>query len=542
MRAEASGSLQSESPLRAALAWTVTSPELLDCLAGVDVDGVLTFSEQTFAADEQTARALQRCLTFSEEAHVETDSVAIESSFPLALDIPVLALPDARLLSGPEGGDRLGIADVVIYEDQDNDGAFDETPRGAGGFADVVKGTSRALDEDDTQESFIAYREGGLSPVWKIFRAIYGCADPAPGFSTVTIGLTADGDQYFCDVDDRAVPVQLSDDVAHLGCAPLGDSAEPVRADDVDGLPAGVTASCEEIDGYSDLVFTENADSVCPEVKTLTLVGCDTSSEAACRASFFDLRGDEPSWWPCTFSDTVVGFEILPGAALSDGPDTLFSLSMFNGLAQLDIGGLGVEIDLPDGSTSVAFDVIVDDNDENGVVNVGDRVTVRERSDLFNDDSVAGYYPVRLVDGDGALVFATGYAPPVAIPAAPRLTFVGQDAAGRVTDGVDDLFLNTWTDGDGGRYDIAEVFVSGYLGGELPLGGSGGHLVLQDDVDGDGLFGRGDTLLVRESAETAFATPESLQSFGASISASVQVPIGFNLNGYAGYAADFVIE
>ena len=173
VRAEATGSLTADAPVRAALAWTVTSPELIDCLDAIDVVGVLSFSNETSLEDEQTAGALQRCLIFSERARVETASVPIEAQFPLALEIPVLTLPDTALLSG-DARSRLGLADVVVYEDQDQDGVFDETVRGAVDFADVVKGTSRAIDEDDIDQSLVVYREGELSSVWKIFRAIYG--------------------------------------------------------------------------------------------------------------------------------------------------------------------------------------------------------------------------------------------------------------------------------------------------------------------------------------------------------------------------------
>lgn len=543
VRAEATGTLTSTAPVRAALAWTVTSQELLDCLDEVEVDGVLTFSFETEASDQQIAGALQRCLAFSERAHVETASVAVEASFPLALEIPVLGLPDEELLSGGAGA-RLGLADVVIYEDSDGDAVFDETARGADAFADVVVGTSRAVAEEDTQESFIVYREGDLSPVWKIYRAIYGCADPAPGFSTVTLGVSDEEPYFFCTVDDAAVPVRLRDDIQSLGCAPQGENAGAVRADSVSGIPAGAATACEAVDGYYDVIFSLNADSVCPDIRTLSLVGCDQTSEATCRATFYDLLGDEPAWWPCTFDNgEQTRFFAENGAVVTAGNDVLVTLSMGVGLAQFPLTGLRVEIDLPGGDIASDFDIDVEDNDGNGVINVGDRIVVAEAVDVFNVDSVAGNYPVRVFAGDEPIT-TNSYSPAVAPPVAPVLLFSGADAAAVITDGVDDLFTVTWEGGDvAGPFAVADLFVSGYLGGELPVGGGGAELVLRTDVNNDGLFGVGDTLLVRERADFPEVRPDVLSSFGNELfGVGVTVPVGFNLTLHAGYVESIVLQ
>jgi hypothetical protein len=540
VRAEATGTLTAEAPVRAALAWTVTSPELIDCLDGIEVDGVLSFSDETYLEDEQIAGALQHCLTFSERARVETASVAIEAQFPLALEIPVLSLPDTALLSG-DAAARLGLADVIVYEDQDEDGVFDETARGALGFADVVKGTSRALDEDDTAESFVAYREGELSSVWKIFRAVYGCPDPAPGFSTVTLTIDDDG-LPGCVIDDRAVAVELRDDIATLGCAPEGDSGEPIRADRVDGIPVDAAAICQVGLGGDvfDVVYTAEPNSVCPSLTTLSLVGCDTSSEAACRATFYDLAANPPSWWPCNSSNGTQRYvaQQNPTTALTSSPDALFEFRYFEGLDVFPLAGLRVEMDLADGSVISDFWLTVTDADGNGVWNAGDRIAVAEGVERFDVDTLAGNYPLRLLAGD-ELIAPGAFAMPVAFPAVPVVTFTSADAPAAATDGIDDLCTVTWTDGDSAPFAIADVSVRGYIGGEWPFGGLGseGVLVLLDDVDNDGLFGRGDTLLVRDHPEGFNnVTADLLQAFGAMTFIEVSVPVGFNLRGHVGGA------
>ena len=543
VRAEATGTLTSTEPVRAALAWTVSSQELLDCLDEVEVDGVLSFSFETEAEDEEIARALQRCVAFSERARVETASVAVEASFPLALEIPVLGLPDEGLLSGGAGS-RLGRADVVIYEDSDGDAVFDETARGADAFADVVVGTSRAVSEDDTQESFIVYREGDLSPVWKIYRAIYGCADPAPGFSTVTLGVSDEEPYFFCTVDDAAVPVRLRDDIQSLGCAPQGENAGAVRADSVSAIPAGAATACEAVDGYDDVLFSENADSVCPDIRRLSLVGCDQTSEATCRATFYDLRGGEPAWWPCTFGDGErTNFFVEGGTTVTTANDLLFTFTMSLGVAQFPLQGLRFEIDLPGGGLASDFALDVNDNDGNGVINVGDTIAVSEEDDLFNLDSVAGYYPARLFAGD-ELLTTTSYSPAVPLPVAPVLVFSGADAAAPITDGVDDLFTVTWEGGDiAGPFAVADLDVFGYLGGELPVGGAGSDLVLRTDVNNDGLFGVGDTLLVRERADFPEVNQEVLSLFTNELfGVGVNVPVGFNLSLHAGYVDPILLQ
>jgi hypothetical protein len=538
VRAEATGSLTAEAPVRAALAWTVTSPELSACLDSIDVDGVLSFSDETYLEDEQIAGALQRCLTFSERARVETASVAIESQFPLALEIPVLTLPDTALLSG-DAAARLGIADVIVYEDQDQDSVFDETARGALDFADVVKGTSRALDEDDPEYSFVAYREGELSSVWKIFRAVYGCPDPAPGFSTVTLSIDDNGIPG-CVIDDRAVAVELRDDISVLGCAPEGDSGEPIRADRVEGIPVDAAATCEVglADGVFDVIYTAEPNSVCPSLTTLSLVGCDTSSEAACRATFYDLAANPPSWWPCSFGNGTQRYVYQENAAtrLTSSRDALFEYSYFEGLDAFPLASLRVEMDLADGSVVSDFALTVTDADGNGVWNAGDRIAVVEGVERFDVDTPAGNYPLRLLAGDEVIV-AGSFAMPVAFPTVPVLTFVAADAPAALTEGIDDLCTVTWTEGESAPFAVAGISVRGYIGGEWPFGGLGseGVLTLLDDVDNDGLFGRGDTLLVRDHPEGFNnVTADLLQAFGAMTFIEVSVPVAFNMSGYVG--------
>ncbi len=136
------------------------------------------------------------------------------------------------------------------------------------------------------------------------------------------------------------------------------------------------------------------------------------------------------------------------------------------------------------------------------------------------------------------------YSPAVAPPVAPVLLFSGADAAAVITDGVDDLFTVTWEGGDvAGPFAVADLSVSGYLGGELPVGGAGSDLVLRTDVNNDGLFGVGDTLLVRERADFPGVNQEDLSLFTNELfGVGVTVPVGFNLSLHAGYVEPILLQ
>ena len=123
------------------------------------------------------AQALDRCLTFSARGRTETASVPLQPSLPASFSIPVDVLPEAGVLSGDDDA-RLGIAGVLIYTDDNGNGRYDETPRGAPAFLDRVHGTSLPTSDEAERVTYLIYREGGVSPLWKLFVALYGCAEP----------------------------------------------------------------------------------------------------------------------------------------------------------------------------------------------------------------------------------------------------------------------------------------------------------------------------------------------------------------------------
>ena len=536
---ETRGALDVDGELRAALAWTVTSAELLACLDDVPVDGPLGFTEEDLAIVEQ----LHACLVFSERGRSETASVALDADLA-SFTIPVSALPDESLLSGTPDA-LLGIAHVLVYTDDDGSGAYEETPRGATAFRDRVHGSSQWFRDGDYDVDFVVYREGSLSPLWKLYEALYGCPEPPVGPSTAHVVYDEADDSVACTIDDGAVVVELAADgaAAAMACAADPEAHVVHRPADVEGdaLPPHAAAVCEPVDGYWDLYVTETPDSVCPSFRQYALVGCaDTTSEQACVQSFWNDLGEEPAWWPCKFGDgTTPALFVEDPAFATDDLDVLFTLSWFDGFGQIDADDLTLVFTMDDEGATRTWErdgLELIDGDGDGAFGVGDRLVVREVVDVFGPDTPFGNYPFTIAGVE------RWYAP-VARPPAPDHDLVVVDAAAPITDGVDEVMRVEYPAGDGDAYPTAGLSVHAYIGGEFPwrVSVAGGGVAVVD-VDGDGAFGPGDALRVSEEAgdDGAPLTPDMIASFTGTLYVSVIVDVGFNASVAMGYGTTVV--
>jgi hypothetical protein len=526
VQGQVTGTLEDDTAgeLRAALAWSVYSDELISCVDAIEIDGPINWASEE---DDAIIAGLQRCLHFSERGRSETASVPLSPSFPSSFTIPVDSLPDASLLSGGDDA-RLGIAGVLIYSDDNDNQRFDETPLGADAFIDVVRGTSFPLSDDATEVSYVIYREGTLSPIWKLFEALYGCAEPALGFSTLTVNIDSTFGEATCVLDDRALTVALSPSIGRLGCA-----EDPVRDDYIrptsQGLDAGSAAICDD---FGDLLVTEQAQSVCPSFRRYALVGCsDLSSEDACRETFWDLTASPPGWWPCNGFNPQPRLRILDAAfATDDVDDQLFSLQFSDGLLQLDEDDLEVAVVV--GGEAIVLSATVVDNDNNGVFNVGDVLRVGESDENeFTTAFVPGAYPIRVRGGDVELeVF--GVYQPVAVAEPALISISAVDADDVISDGIDDIAIVTY-EGDGVGHPFSALSATYLIGGELPISVSvaGGGVVVALDQDGDGLFEPGDAIMIRdENTETwGGMSLEALNTFGGILYISLAVEVGEGL-------------
>ena len=519
------GSLGDDSPaeLRAALAWSVYSDELIDCVEAVEVTGPINWST---GEDDETIGALQRCINFSDRGRSETASVPLSASFPAAFEIPVDALPDPSLLSGNAGA-RVGIAGVLIYTDDNGNRRFDETALGALDFVDTVRGTSFPISDEATSISYLIYREGEVSPLWKLFTALYGCAEPELGFQTMTVSIDNSLGEATCILDDRQLNVALAPGLETLGCA-----EDPIRDDYVQpgaqGLDAGSAAVCDD---FGDLLVTSQAGSVCPSFRRYALVGCsDLSSADACRQTYWDIQNTPPSWWPCQGGADVTTVRVFDHHFATDANgDALFSLSFTRGVAQIDPNDVEVEIivggipvRLPRGAVTLV------DNDGNGVFNFGDVLTVREVNNEFTTESPLGAYAVTLHTAGVVIPAQGGYAP-VPTPDVTPIEISAVDAEATITDGIDDIAIVTY-EGDGVGHPFAALSITMLVGGELPLtmSAANGGLLVAEDLDGDGLFEPGDSFLVRDTNIETFGSlsTEMIRSFGGFLYLTLQVEVG----------------
>jgi hypothetical protein len=557
LEVEAQNALVIEGPVRGALAWSVYSDELVTCMDAVEVDGLIELtSDDPFDPAYQLVAQIQSCVLFSDRGHAETASVAVEAEFPASFTIPVSALPDESVLTGSDGA-RLGIGDVIVYVDDNGDALFTETALGADAFVDRVVGTSRAFREDDLDESFIVYREGDLSSVWKVYRGMYGCADPPQGFSTVTLRALDDPPFVECVIDDAVVPVELDESGALDGLACVADPDQHTyqRPGD-EGLPLGSVGEClESGDGWYDVAFTVDIDSVCPDIGRYDLYGCsDLTSADACRASSWDLRFDEPAWWPCKFSGLEGPGEpflvvVDEEAAVTPGVDVLFAVEFGDGFGVFPLSSLSVSIVIDDEGSEVPLDIAsadaLADNDDNDGFSTGDVITVREpadRPDLFHAASLPGNYLV-IVRVDGQVVGGAGARSfqPVLAPSTVDVVTSGVDAPALISNGPDDVALVRYDSGSAGAFALDDVWVTCQLGGLIGVAFSTdeeqqyheGTLLLSVDENGDGLFGAGDTLTLRErdvlpEGLQSPLNPEGLASFSPALYCNVLVDVGFD--------------
>jgi hypothetical protein len=188
----------------------------------------------------------------------------------------------------------------------------------------------------------------------------------------------------------------------------------------------------------------------------------------------------------------------------------------------------------PDITLQPAGFVLVD-ADENGVFNAGDRLVVGETGNRVTTRSPAGAYRVRVtIDGVDTNPFQTMYYVPVEAQQITMVSIFAADAAAPITDGVDDIAVVTHLgfEGDAFGFPFSDITASVLVGGELPLdlGPETGSLLVANDVDGDGLFENGDSLLLRDPGTGPFQqlSPEVIASFTGTLSLTMYVRTGVN--------------
>jgi len=379
-----SGPPTSASPdaLRAALIWAALPPEMEAC-----ADRAADLGE------------IVNCFSSAGlQPEFASNDVALEPVFPSSFDIPLHHLPAPSALTGTPGA-LFGYAILVAYEDGNDNRMLDLVSPEATSSVDTVLG-STMTGAPDTTDSFLVYREGRLSPIWKMFGFI-GCSEPPSGFSVVQVTMLPTH-EIACVIHhtaDAALTITFDDsqETRQLICEPLPQlSNYPESAP-----PAGTTVTCRD---SGSLSFVVDASRYCPQTQYYDLIGCD--SDLLCEVPEWDLSAAPPAWWPCG-TPTVGSFSLEgSGVPLTSGADLLFRVNYLAGPATYPVAeiALWVEMD-PTHFNGLTYPTFIShlDNDSDGTFSAGDVLELIEPNglDLYNDTHSGISFPVRLVHDQG---------------------------------------------------------------------------------------------------------------------------------------------
>lgn len=547
INAHTTGALTGDN-IRAAVSWSAYNQALTDCLEPIEFTPPLDPYENP--AHEEIIYQLSLCIEFYAEGTQATTSVPLDAQ-ATSFDVPVGAIPLPAIVTGQNGG-ALGMGGVLVYQDGNGNRLLDMVAPGARESVDTVLGASVAVDEDATQHSLVIWREGALSPLWKLFQGVYDCLDEPPqGFSVVTVTFNDMTGLFDCQVSAQgSVEIVLSDSTAMRQEICLPGPQGPRYRYPEGPLPADVVAQCQD---ESTLLFTNTPQSICPIVERYDLVGCtDTSSEAACYATLWDIRDNPPSWWPCSNgTGTRPTFRAEATQPVTTGRDQLLSLQVTGGTWTRSINELELEITLDESGRTVTLrgaDLVLEDADGNQVLNAGDRLRVfePEGQDIFNPQSRPGLYPARLLDlavSPAIAVYNTSIAP-VDLPGAPeQMELAIEDVGGGLTSGLDALMTITATQATG-AYALADLAVDVMYSCEVPERFAGAALALTADANMDGLFGQGDTLTVTETQDMLWPWDQDRFDFYNCV--TLRLSTGFNhsvsVGGGAWVGLELVVE
>ncbi len=196
----------------------------------------------------------------------------------------------------------------------------------------------------------------------------------------------------------------------------------------------------------------------------------------------------------------------------------------------------------PDGEDVVITeeDFDIDDNDGNGVFNVGDSITVFEPSNLFTPNSTPGTYVFALETDvfvpsveDGEALRVVGYVP-VDLPEIPQIEITVADAADVVAFGAHDVFTVTYASAAGPIFPVEALTAGALVGGEYPLTLQPARLDV--DVNGDGQFGPGDAVTFEDSdVQYEDLSPEMVGNFGNLLYVDLRAEYAYNTAGYIAF-------
>lgn len=355
------GSIEGDAPdgvvaeeVRVSLIWASLPQEMADCLdeaEGSDSIGACVGTNAFVPA-------------------LTSRSVDITPVFPASFELPLHTLPSPDVLSG--SSDALFSYGILVgFEDGNQNEKLDLVGPEATDSIDRVVASSMGTGSID----FVVYREGELSSLWKMFSGA-GCPTELPvGFSVVHLDASS---CVVANASDQTISLVFDDsgDVRNLICEPqVPPSTFPASAP-----PQGATVTCHSA---TALEFVPDPSRYCKHEVLYDLAGCDSS---VCNEPEWDLRGNPPSWWPCS-NETSDGFLLSdqPGALTDGGGDALFRITYVSGGATYALTALNIWVATSaDGYTSLYAPEFFShtDNDDDGVFSQGDELIAFEPAGL----------------------------------------------------------------------------------------------------------------------------------------------------------------
>ncbi|MCP3167647.1 hypothetical protein [Myxococcus qinghaiensis] len=276
--------LGSSDRIRAALLWDTWPKVVVDCMV-----------------QRRYPEGFIKCLRLSPKSsfHHPGVDVRVNGRFPNTFSMPLNRLPEPGALIGEEGS-WLGMAYVMAYVDGNGNGKLDRVSNEATSSHDIVVGFQEGFSGEQTESSFIMYREGALHPVFHI--NFPNCPEIPQGYSVVTLRYTETSEACFVKTRkvDLNIALEANQSFQQLACEEpnyLG-LMDMARASTMGPPPPSSTQRCGSFThpvprSEQVLYVNPHPERFCTTANTVVYTLRDFWDGA------WDDRASPPSWWPC---------------------------------------------------------------------------------------------------------------------------------------------------------------------------------------------------------------------------------------------------
>jgi len=276
--------LGSSDRMRAALLWDTWPKAVVDCLV-----------QRTYP------EGFSKCLRLSPKSsfHHPGVDVKVNGRFPNTFSMPLNRLPEPGALMGEEGS-RLGMAYVMAYVDGNDNDKLDRVSNEATSSHDIVVGFQEGFDGEQTESSFILYREGALHPLFHL--SFPNCPEIPQGYSVVTVRYTETSEECFLKTRrvDLNITLEANQAFQQLACEEPNYLAliDTARASTLGPPPPGATQRCGTfiypVSRLDQVLYVNpHPERFCTVANTVAYTLRDYWDGT------WDDRASPPAWWPC---------------------------------------------------------------------------------------------------------------------------------------------------------------------------------------------------------------------------------------------------